>query len=62
MFKLLRDEDEYALLACWLELEENVSDAYEGGYAQWQERDEIAFVLAGFLSTAGCYGDFTEAF
>ena len=60
VFKLLYDEDEYALLACWLELGEDASEAYEGIYGQWQDRVEVASSLAEFLRAAGCYGDFTE--
>jgi tetratricopeptide (TPR) repeat protein len=63
VFETLYERDKYLLLGYWLELGEDVSAAYEAVFEGWErdEQESVASRLGGFLSTAGCYGDFTEA-
>jgi tetratricopeptide (TPR) repeat protein len=63
VFEMLYEHDKYLLLGYWLELGDDVSAAYESVFDGWKrdEQEKVASRLASFLSTAGCYGDFTES-
>ena len=66
MFMALHERDEYELLSYWLSMKENIEAAYGIAWKTWEienTMDDIAsvpFCLAGFLKTAGYYGNLSE--
>ncbi|MDC0271000.1 tetratricopeptide repeat protein, partial [Akkermansiaceae bacterium] len=60
VFRELHRNDEYALLAHWVQLGGDVGEAYEKAYEKWPDKEELMEILANFLKLAGSYGAFTE--
>jgi nephrocystin-3 len=60
VFRELYRDDEYALLAHWLQLGGDVGEAYQKAYEKWPDKEELMENLAEFLKLAGSYGAFTE--
>ncbi|MDA8632343.1 tetratricopeptide repeat protein [Verrucomicrobiales bacterium] len=60
VFRELHRNDEYALLAHWVQLGGDVGEAYQNVYDQWPDKEELMEILANFLKLAGSYGAFTE--
>ena len=60
VFRELYRDDEYALLAHWVQLGGDVGEAYEKAYDKWPDKEELMENLAEFLKLAGSYGAFTE--
>jgi len=60
VFETLYEHDKYLLLGYWLELKENVYEAYEMVFDEWKNAEDITGDLAEFLLAAGYFGTFTE--
>jgi tetratricopeptide (TPR) repeat protein len=60
VFRELYRDDEYALLAHWVQLGGDVGEAYQKAYEKWPDKEELMEILANFLKLAGSYGAFTE--
>ena len=64
IFMSLYQRDEFELLGYWVRLGAAIDAAYEKAWCAWKLRGDdaihVAYHLAGFLMSAGCYGHFTE--
>jgi nephrocystin-3 len=60
VFKTLYLDDAYALLGYWLELGEDVANAYESNFDTWGEDGYLSSILANFLYMAARHGAFTK--